>query len=98
MTDHNISQLHKPEPIDLLQQVLNLETAVGREKDVQALDVPGGFEKFVVTLLVMRSFSNFSGASRACADFRDPTAVSRIMVPAMFASGWCSLQMLFLSG
>ena len=46
---------------------------------MQALDVPGEFEKFVVTLLVMRSFSNFSGASRACADFRDPTAVSRII-------------------
>ena len=55
---------------------LNLETSVGREKDVRALDVAEEFEKFVVTLLVMRSFSNFSGASRACADFRDPTAIS----------------------
>ena len=58
-------------------RAFNLETAVGREKDVQALDAPEEFEKFVVTLLVMRSFSNFSGASRACADFRDPTAVFR---------------------
>jgi hypothetical protein len=56
-----------------------LETAVGREKDVQDIDVHGEFEKRVVTLLVMSVFSNFPGASRACADFRDPTAVSRIM-------------------
>ena len=53
-----------------------LETAVGREKDVQDIDVHGEFEKRVVTLLVMSAFSNFPGASRACADFRDPTAVS----------------------
>ena len=55
----------------------NLETAVGREKDVQAIDVHGEFEKRVVTLLVMSVFSNFPGASRACAGFRDPTAVFR---------------------
>jgi hypothetical protein len=47
---------------------------------VQALDVLGEFEKRVVTLLVMSAFSNFPGASRACADFRDPTAVSRFNV------------------
>jgi hypothetical protein len=40
--------------------------------------VHGEFEKRVVTLLVMSAFSNFPGASRACADFRDPTAVSRL--------------------
>jgi hypothetical protein len=56
-----------------------LETAVGRDKDVQDIGVHGGFEKRVVTLLVMSAFSNSPGASRACADFRDPTAVSRIM-------------------
>ncbi len=28
---------------------------------------------------VMRAFSNFPGALRACAYFRDPTAVSRMM-------------------
>jgi hypothetical protein len=56
-----------------------LETAVGREKDVQDIDVHGEFEKRVVTLLVMSAFSNFPGASRACADFRDPTAVSRFI-------------------
>jgi hypothetical protein len=42
--------------------------------------VHGEFEKRVVTLLVMSAFSNFPGTSRACADFRDPTAVFRIMV------------------
>ena len=60
------------------QRRLNLENAVGREKNVQDIDVHGGFEKRVVTLLVMSVFSNFSGASRACADFRDPTAFSRL--------------------
>jgi hypothetical protein len=59
---------------------LNLETAVGREKDVQDIDVHGGFAKRVVTLLVMSAFSNFPGAARACADFRDPTAVSRLNI------------------
>ena len=56
-----------------------LGTAVGREKDVQDIDVHGEYEKLVVTLLVMRGFSDFPGASRACAYFRDPTAVSRIV-------------------
>ena len=43
------------------------------------IDVHGEYEKLVVTLLVMRGFSDFPGASRACAYFRDPTAVSRIV-------------------
>ena len=34
---------------------------------MQVLDVPEEFEKLVVILLVMRSFSNFLGASRSCA-------------------------------
>jgi hypothetical protein len=38
---------------------LNLETAVGREKDVQDIDVHGEFEKRVVTLLVMSIFFKF---------------------------------------
>ncbi len=46
---------------------------------MQDIDVHGRFEKLVVTLLVMRAFSNFLGALRACAYFRDPTAVSRII-------------------
>jgi hypothetical protein len=33
---------------------------------------------------VMSAFSNFPGASRACADFRDPTAVFRIIGMAGF--------------
>ncbi len=36
---------------------INLKTAVGREKDVQDIDVHGKFEKRVVTLLVMSAFS-----------------------------------------
>jgi len=54
-----------------------LETSVGRKKDVQDIDVHGEYEKRVVTLLVISGFSDFPGASRACADFRDPTEVSR---------------------
>jgi hypothetical protein len=45
---------------------------------VQDIDVHGRFEKLVVTLLVMRAFSNFPGALRGCAYFRHSTAVSRI--------------------
>jgi len=56
-----------------------LKTAVGREKDVQDIDVNREFEKRVVTLLVISAFSNFLGPSRACADFRDPTAVFRFI-------------------
>ena len=33
-----------------------LETAVGREKDVQDIDAHGEFEKIVVSLLVMKGF------------------------------------------
>ena len=51
---------------------------------MQDIDAPGEFGKLVVTFLVMRAFSNFPGASRACADFRDPTAVSRIIAAITF--------------
>ncbi|NOR52177.1 MAG: hypothetical protein GQ470_06110 [Gammaproteobacteria bacterium] len=44
---------------------------------MQDIDVHGEVGKFVITLLVMRHFSALPGASRACADFRDLTAVSR---------------------
>jgi hypothetical protein len=64
--------------------MFNLETAVGREKDVQDIDVHGEFEKRVVTLLVMSAFSHFPGASRACADFRDPAAVFRFNVKRLY--------------
>ncbi len=56
-----------------------LESAVGREKDVQDIDVHGEYENLVITLLVTRGFSNFPGTLRACAHFRDPTAASRII-------------------
>ena len=35
----------------------------------------------MVTFWVMSQFFHFLGASRDCADFRDPTAVFRIIVP-----------------
>jgi hypothetical protein len=57
----------------------NLETAVGRKKDAQGIGVHREIKKFVVTLLVMRHFFIVRGAPRACVDFCDPTAVSRIM-------------------
>ncbi len=37
----------------------------------------GAIQKVVVTSVVMRHFCILSGAPRACADFCDPTAVSR---------------------
>jgi hypothetical protein len=46
---------------------------------VQDIDVHERFEKLVVTLLVMRAFSSFSGALRACGYFRHPTAVFRFI-------------------
>jgi hypothetical protein len=40
--------------------------------------VHGKSEKLVVTLLVMRDFSDLPGASMDCADFHDPTDFSRL--------------------
>ncbi len=45
---------------------------------MQDIEVLREFEKCVVTLLVMNFFSDFLGASRACADFRDPTEEFRL--------------------
>jgi len=42
------------------------------------LGVPREREKVVFTLVVMRPFSVLQGAPRACGDFGDPTAVSRL--------------------
>ncbi len=56
-----------------------LKTAVEREKAVQAIDVHRNFKNCVVTFWVMSQFLKFLGASRGCADFRDPTAVFRII-------------------
>jgi hypothetical protein len=41
----------------------NLETSVGRRKDVQDIDVASGFKNCVVTLLVISRFLNLLGAS-----------------------------------
>jgi len=65
--------------------LFHLETVVGREKDVQDIDAHRELEKLVVTLLVMRAFSNFLGASRAGADLRDLTAVSRFKAQQVIA-------------
>jgi len=59
-------------------QTLNLETAVGRKKDAYGIGVHSEIKKFVGTLLVMRHFFILLGAPRACVDFCDPTAVSRV--------------------
>ncbi|MDA0738879.1 MAG: hypothetical protein O3A59_08010 [Nitrospirae bacterium] len=63
------------------QGFFNLETAVGRKKAVQAIGVHGEIQKGVVTLVVMSHFWILPGASRGCADFCDPTAVSRFNMP-----------------
>ena len=57
--------------------LFNLETLVGRGKDMQDIGAHGESEKLVVTLMVIRDFSGLPGAPRACVDFRDPTEVSR---------------------
>jgi len=59
-------------------QPVNLGTAVGRKTNVEDIGVPGEIKKFVVTSWVMRHFFILPGAPRACADFCDPTAVSRL--------------------
>jgi hypothetical protein len=55
----------------------NLKAAVEREKAVQAIDVHRECKNCVVTFWVMSQLFHFLGASRGCADFRDPTAVFR---------------------
>ena len=62
-------------------QSLNLKTAVGREKAVQTIDVHREWTNCVVTFWVMSQCVHFLGASRGCADFRDPTAVFRLKGP-----------------
>jgi hypothetical protein len=57
---------------------LNLKAAVERGKAVQTIDVHREFKNCVVTFWVMSQFFNFLGATRGCADFRDPTAVFRL--------------------
>jgi hypothetical protein len=56
-----------------------LKAAVEREKAVQEIDVHRECKNCVVTFWVMSQFLHFLGASRGCADFRDPTAVFRII-------------------
>ena len=56
-----------------------LKAAVEREKAVQAIDGHREWKNGVVTFGVMSPLFHFLGAARGCADFRDPTAVFRIM-------------------
>jgi len=58
--------------------LLNLEPAIEREKGVQVNGVHRKSKKLEVTLLVMRIFSGFLGASRTCAFFRDSTVEFRL--------------------
>jgi len=58
--------------------LINLKTAVVREKAVQAIDVHREWKHCVVTFWVMSQFLHFLGASKGCADIRDSTAVFRI--------------------
>ena len=62
------------------QKDIILKAAVEREKAVQAIDVAREFTNCVVTFWVMSQLFHFLGASRGCADFRDPTAVFRIII------------------
>ena len=47
---------------------------------MQYIGVHGESEKLVVTLLVIRGFSDLPGAPRDCVAFRGPTEVSRIII------------------
>jgi len=62
--------------------IIILDSAIEREKGVQVIGVNRKSEKLVVTLLVIRIFSDFLGASRTCADFRASTGGFRILVLA----------------
>ena len=57
----------KREGLGCRPHAVTLESTVGRENDVHAIDVNGGFEKLHVILLVMRDFSNSQRSSRPCA-------------------------------
>jgi len=56
-----------------------LDSAIEREKGVKIIGVHRKLENLVVTLLVIKIFYRFLGASRTCAFFRDSTAESRII-------------------
>ena len=71
------SRLFYLAPFLLCCVYFNLDSAIEREKGVQVIGVHRKLENFIVTLLVMRMFYRFLGASRTCAFFRDSTAESR---------------------
>ena len=59
-------------------QNLNLETSVGRQKAVQSIGVISESLKSRATWLVVRDFKLLLGTPMGCADFGDPTEVSRL--------------------
>jgi|GEM_PF-787769 len=67
-----------------------LDSAIEHEKEVLDIGVHRKLENFVVTLLVMKMFSGFLGASRACAYFRDSTAEFRIIPLVFLGLVFCS--------
>ena len=60
---------------EVLERIINLKTAVGCEKAVQAIDVHRNFTNCVITFVGDESIFTFT---RGRADFRDPTAVFRL--------------------
>jgi len=60
------------------------ETVVGREKDVHDIDVHGEFKKLVVTLLVMRAFSNSVSGTSSTRRVRSSWTV--LKAPSVFGS------------
>jgi len=60
----------------------NVETAVGHKKAVQDIGVHAERQKGVGILVLMSHFWILPGAPRGCADFCDPTAVSRSNIPS----------------
>jgi hypothetical protein len=72
--------------------LFNLKAAVAREQAVQAIDVHREFTNCVVTFWVMSQLFHFLGASRGCADCRDPTAAFRFKEKVRFLGGRITTQ------
>ncbi len=57
LVDTGLHEIGTGLEIEILGELLNLENAVEREKDVQAIDLDSVMKKCVVTLLVISTFS-----------------------------------------
>ena len=64
---------------------------------MQDIGVHSKLENFVVTLLVMKIFYGFLGASRACAYFRDSTAEFRLKDAFRYFDLWSKIYRLIFS-